>query len=287
MRGDPRLERLITLLRNAVQPPSGRKRILVALTFGIVCHTIFAAAVVSMIVAMFFGMSESLGNVPWPWAYITNAILVLQFPLAHSWLLTRRGGKLLSGLFPGLYGATLSTTTYAIVASLQLLVLFLFWTPTGIVWWRAEGVVFWVICFAYCCSWLLLVKASFDAGAEVQSGALGWLSLLGNVKPVFPDMPNLGLFRFIRHPIYASFTLTLWTVPVWTPDQLFLAVCLTCYCIGAPLLKERRFSQRYGERFHTYRSTVPYFLPNIRRRGPVLPSSEARRPHGTDEGRIS
>jgi hypothetical protein len=31
----------------------------------------------------------------------------------------------------------------------------------------------------------------------------------------------------IRQPIYAAFALTAWTVPVWTPDQLFHAIGLT------------------------------------------------------------
>ena len=90
------------------------------------------------------------------------------------------------------------------------------------------------------------MKASYDAGAEVQSGALGWMSLAQNLKPVFPDMPTSGLFKVIRQPIYVSFALTLWTVPVWTPVQLAVALTLTAYCLLAPLLKERRFQARYG-----------------------------------------
>ena len=124
--------------------------------------------------------------------------------------------------------------------------LFALWTPSEIVWWRAEGVALWAITAAYGASWLLLLKASFDAGAQVQSDALGWMSLLAHLRPVFPDMPTLGLFRLIHQPIYASFALTLWTVAVWTPDQFVLAVCLTSYCLFAPRLKERRFSTRYG-----------------------------------------
>ncbi len=124
--------------------------------------------------------------------------------------------------------------------------------------------MFWLICSAYAASWLLLIKASFDAGAEVQSGALGWMSLLGRIRPRFPDMPTLGLFRVIRQPIYVAFALTLWTVPVWTPDQLALAVSYTMYCLLAPRLKERRFAARYGERFERYRNTVPYVIPKAR-----------------------
>lgn len=262
---DPRIARLIALVRQALSPPQGAGRIALALGMGLLCHLIFALAVLSMITAMFFGMSESLGNIPWPWAALANTALILQFPLVHSLLLTRRGGQLLARLIPGPHGQTLATTTYAIIASVQLLALFTLWTPSGIVWWQAEGAFLWVICTAYAAAWLLLAKASFDAGAEVQSGALGWMSLMARIRPVFPDMPETGLFRIIRQPIYVAFALTLWTVPVWTPDQLALAISYTAYCLLAPRLKERRFAARYGARFNRYRRRVPYVIPRMKR----------------------
>lgn len=266
-RKDARVDRLITLAAAALCPPPGRARIAVAISVGIACHLLFAAAVVSMMTAMFFGLSESLGTVPWPWAVLTNALLIFQFPLLHSFLLTPWGNRMLARLFPDRYGRTLTTTTYAIVASVQLLALFTLWTPSGIVWFRAEGGLYWLICAAYAASWLLLIKASFDAGAEVQSGALGWMSLLANIRPVFPDMPTKGLFRIIRQPIYVAFALTLWTVPVWTPDQFVLAVSYTAYCLLAPRLKERRFATRFGDRFFRYRAQVPYVVPKMSSRG--------------------
>jgi methanethiol S-methyltransferase len=270
---DPRIARLITLIRAALRPPAGAGRIALALVIGALCHILFAAGVLAMVVAMFFGLSESYGTVPWPWATLANAALILQFPLAHSVLLTGPGGRLLARLIPGPHGQTLATTTYAIIASAQLLALFALWTPSSIIWWRAEGVAFWAITAAYGASWLILLKASFDAGAEVQSGALGWMSLMARIRPVFPDMPTQGLFRLIRQPIYVAFALTLWTVPVWTPDQLVLAISFTAYCLLAPRLKERRFATRYGAQFATYRAAVPYALPRM-----ALPKDASKAP---------
>lgn len=266
MWADPRIAGLTRLIVAASKPPPGTGRIVLAFSLGIACHLTFAAAVLAMIAAMFFGLSEGIGRVPWPWAIVANTALILQFPLMHSVLLTGPGGRLLARLVPGPHGATLSTTTYALIASLQLLALFTLWTPSGVIWWRAEGSVFWLVCAAYAATWLVLAKASFDAGAEVQSGALGWMSLLARIRPIFPDMPTLGLFRYIRQPIYVAFALTLWAVPVWTPDQFVLAITFTAYCLLAPRLKERRFAARYGERFAEYRAATPYVLPGRKRR---------------------
>jgi protein-S-isoprenylcysteine O-methyltransferase Ste14 len=101
---------------------------------------------------------------------------------------------------------------------------------------------------------------------ELQSGALGWWALARGRKPVFPDMPETGLFRVVRQPIYVSFALVLWTMPVWTADQLVLATAYTAYCILAPRLKERRFTAIYGDRFRAYQARVPYWLPRLSRR---------------------
>ncbi len=264
MEFDPALfRRFWQLIAGLFRPPPGWRRILLAWSYGIVCHTIFAAAVFAMIWAMFFGMSESFGRVPEPLSYIANTALVLQFPVVHSLLLSSRGQKALNWFAPQRHARTLGTTTFAIIASLQLLALFALWTPSGVVWWRAEGAAFVGLCVAYGLSWFLLMKASYDAGAEVQSGALGWMSLAQKIAPQFPDMPTTGLFRIIRQPIYMAFALTLWTVPVWTPDQLALALVLTAYCLLAPRLKERRFQKRFGAEFDMYRARVPYAVPRL------------------------
>ncbi|MGI9125864.1 MAG: methyltransferase family protein [Mycobacterium sp.] len=215
-----------------------------------------------MMVAMFFGMSRSLGTVPAPWNWVANFLLLLQFPAAHSLLLTTRGRALLGRLAPLGAGATLSATTYATIAALQVFVLFAFWSPTGTIWWQAHGTALVLMTLLYVASWLLLGKSMADAGLGLQTGSLGWIALLRGRKPVYPPMPVTGLFRLTRQPIYVAFTLTLWTVPVWTPDQFAVAVMLTMYCLAGPLLKEARFRRIYGPAFDSYAARVPYWIPN-------------------------
>jgi protein-S-isoprenylcysteine O-methyltransferase Ste14 len=275
MLDDPRIERLLTLGRNALNPAPGAARIALALCAGLLCHTLFAAAIFSMMFAMYHGLSRGMGVVPAPWSHGANLLLILQFPLLHSLLLTRSGSRVLAAFVPGAHGRTLSTTTYATIASIQLLALFWLWTPSGVIWWQAEGGARYLMTVLYTLAFAFLGKAIFDAGAELQSGALGWLSLLADRAPRFPDMPTLGLFRVIRQPIYLAFACTLWTVPIWTPDQLLLAALWTAYCVLAPRFKEARFERRYGERWERYRGRVPYFIPRFSFRKREETSSDA------------
>ncbi|WP_280826698.1 isoprenylcysteine carboxylmethyltransferase family protein [Mycobacterium sp. OTB74] len=210
---------------------------------------------------MFFGMSRSLGTLQPPWQWIANAALLVQFPLAHSLLLTKRGRALLTRLAPGRTGNTLSSTTYVIIGSVQVFALFALWSPSGELWWRAQGTALFALTTLYAGSWLLLGKAMSDAGLGLQLGALGWVALLRNRNAIYPKMPETGLFRLTRQPIYVAFTLILWTVPTWTPDQLGVALVLTSYCVVAPLFKEARYRQIYGSAFETYARSIPYWLP--------------------------
>ena len=80
--------------------------------YGVCCHGCFVAGVGTMMIMMFFGMSRSFGALHAPWSYLANALLLAQFPLLHSMLLSRRGRAVLGRLAPHGLGGRLATTTY-------------------------------------------------------------------------------------------------------------------------------------------------------------------------------
>ena len=240
------------------------RRRIIAVFYGLLCHGLFVAGVGMMIFQMYFGMSRCFGTLAAPLSWLANAMLLMQFPLVHSFLLSPPGRRLLTRLAPTAFSVDLSATTYVIVASAQVLALFTYWTPSGVILWQAHGALFWILNTFYAASWLLLGKAILDAGITLQTGSLGWWAVFWNVRPAYPSMPTQGLFRLCRQPIYLAFTCTVWTVPVWTPDQVFIAIGLTAYCIIGPLFKEARFTRLFGQKFIDYRKIRPYWLPTSR-----------------------
>lgn len=235
----------------------------------------FVVGVGAMIFNLFHGMQRGLGPFVGWGAVSANFLLVAQFPLLHSWMLSRRGRAVLERLAPGTLGRDLSTTTFAIVASAQLILTFVLWSPSGVVWWRPEGPALAVHATVFALAWAFLLVALKDAGLPLQTGFLGWSAVLRDRKPVFGEFPTGGLYRFVRQPVYIGFALTLWTAPVWTPDRLVLALGWTVYCALGPRLKERRYVRRYGEPFRRYQSAVPYLAPFTR-----PPGSAARAAKG-------
>jgi protein-S-isoprenylcysteine O-methyltransferase Ste14 len=230
----------------------------------LVCHGSFLIAVATMATALFVGMQSGLGNLSGFWAVAADAVLIVQFPLLHSWLLGS-GRRVLVRLLPGGLGRTLATTIFATVSSLQLSALFALWTPSGVVWWTPTGAAAVVANAAFVASWVFLVRAIFDAGVGLQTGSIGWLALLVGRQPRFGPMPTRGLFRSCRQPIYLGFFLILWTAPAWTPDHLLLALAWSPYCLLGPRRKERRFRAAYGDLFAEYSERVPYFIPQLLR----------------------
>jgi len=232
-----------------------------ALAFGLVCHGLFASSVVIMFYSLYTGMTSGALHLHGWKALLANTLLLVQFGVLHSVLLSDLGRKWMTHLAPFGLGKPLSTTLFASIASVQLLLVFLLWSPSHVMWAAPQGWPGWILTGLYAMSWGLLVKSMHDAGMDVQIGLLGWWSVWKNEHPVYKPFSRSASFSRVRQPIYLSFALILWTAPVWTPDHVFAAVLWTAYCVAAPLLKERRYLRFYGAAFARYQRTVPYWLP--------------------------
>lgn len=232
-----------------------------ALAIGLAGHGLFAAAAAVMFVSLYHGLAWGGPRLTGGSALAANTALAAQFAIGHSLLLSDRGRRLLARLTPLGLGRDLATTVFAAAASLQLLLVFLLWSPSGVLWAAPEGSLRVLLGTLYAISWLMLAKSMHDAGLGVQLGFTGWHAVWRGGRPAYPAFPRGGLFRHTRQPIYLSFTLILWTAPDWTPDRMLLTLGWTAYCVLAPLLKERRYRRWYGAAFARYQQRVPYWLP--------------------------
>jgi len=249
----------------------------IALVYGLACHLSFAVGIAAMIASIYTGLRLGRGPFTGAAALAFDLLLLAQFAFLHSFLLTGRGAKLLARLAPAALGRDLGTTSFATISSLQLLLTFAAWSPIGAVWWEPHGALRIAVTAAYAASWLFLLKAMADAGLGVQTGFLGWGSVVRGRTPRHRPFEPRGTFRYVRQPIYLAFALTLWTGPVWTPDHLLLAAGWTLYCLVGPALKERRYLRRHGDAFARYRRLVPYWLPRLQRlEEPTAESGEVR-----------
>lgn len=242
-----------------------RERV-VAVVYGMGCHLAFLIAIVLMGYEVYFGFTRGIMPIGSEHGRLFNLLLIAQFPVVHSFLLTTRGRWLLWRLVPLGLGERLATTTFALIASLQLLLVFLLWTPTTVIWYSPTGGANLALSTLFAVAWCLLVKAIADASVALHTGFLGWSAVFRGEKPRFPSPAERGAYRYVRQPIYLAFALILLCGPVWSPDHLAFTVVWGAYCIFGPRLKERRFSVWYGTEFQNYQRRVPYMIPRFRGR---------------------
>jgi hypothetical protein len=129
---------------------------LTAIALGVLNHTLFILAISLMAFQLYFGMTlDPIFNSPLP--ILTNIFLSLQFPLLHSWLLTKNGSAFLSRFYKQKqFGQRMATTSYTTVASAQLLLTFLFWEPSGTVVFELNpnSLIFQGLNLLYILSWI-------------------------------------------------------------------------------------------------------------------------------------
>jgi protein-S-isoprenylcysteine O-methyltransferase Ste14 len=235
---------------------------IIAYTVGVTCHLAFVASIALMAYMIFEGLSKSFFPLGKYGGYV-NILLLLQFPLLHSFFLSPRGRRILEMPFPKAIAKDLFTTSFSLFSSLQLLCVFLFWTPTSNPWFIPHGALLYVWSGVYIAAWGLLIVALSEAGMAMHSGSLGWRAVARREKPQYPPLCKTGLHSSCRHPIYLAFALILITAPVWSFDHLMLAVVWVGYCLVGPLFKEQRQIKIFKSDYTGLRQSTPYIIPRL------------------------
>ena len=73
-----------------------------------------------------------------------------------------------------------------------------------------------------------------------------------------------SLYRFVRHPLYVGWFVTLWATPTMTVGHLLFAWVCTAYILVAVRLEERDLVAAFGRRYEQYQATTPMFVPKGR-----------------------
>lgn len=234
---------------------------LIAYGLGILCHLAFFVAIGSMAYMLATGLTSGILPIGGPYGRLTNILLLIQFPVLHSFFLTPMGKKILVSPFPKEIARDLLTTAYALVSSIQLLAVFVFWTPARNAWFVPPDPIFFPWVLVYGISWIVLMKALAEAGMAMHTGALGWRSVVTGKQPVYPRIPTAGLHSQCRHPIYLAFSLIILTAPIWSFDHVMLASIWVLYCLIGPKFKERRIQERSREQYDKIKQSTPYLIP--------------------------
>ncbi|HYC15043.1 MAG TPA: isoprenylcysteine carboxylmethyltransferase family protein [Stellaceae bacterium] len=189
---------------------------------------------------------------------IVDLLLLGLFAVQHS-VMARPGFK---RWWTRIVPPVIERSTYVLLASLALLLLFWQWRPLpDLVWSVEDPVAAAVLAAMPWFGWAML----FFSTCLISHFELFGLSqvvarFFGRELPS-PSFDTPSLYRYVRHPIYLSFLLALWPTPAMSLGHLLFAAGATGYILVGIQLEERDLVVLFGDRYRRYRRQVGMLLP--------------------------
>src|SRR5258705_898609 len=258
-------------LRRATEPRNRRARSItgeitmgrfIALLYGLAAYLVFFFAflyAIGFVEGLWVPKTLDTGTaVPMMEALVVNILLMSLFAVQHSVMARRQFKEWWTQYVP----KSVERSTYVLLASLALVLLFWQWRPIPtVVWQVTDPHIAMAITGVSFAGWLLVLTSTF----LINHFELFGLHQVANNLAGRP-MPAVRfktpvLYKLVRHPIYLGFIVAFWAAPVMTVGHLLFAAVTTAYIFVGIFLEERDLIQLFGEEYKRYRAQVGMLIP--------------------------
>jgi methanethiol S-methyltransferase len=194
---------------------------------------------------------------PFTTALLIDVLLLGVFALQHS-VMARPGFKKWWTQF---VPQPIERSTYVLLASLALILLFWQWRPlTAVVWSVDNPLASYLLWAVFFLGWATVL---------VGTSLINHFDLFG-LRQVYlyqrgEEYSELGfrtpfLYKIVRHPIMLGFIMAFWATPQMTVGHLLFAAATTAYILIAIQLEERDIVSVHGTAYEDYRKEVSMLL---------------------------
>lgn len=155
-------------------------------------------------------------------------------------------------------------STYVLLSSAALLLLFWQWRPLGGAIWHVEQPLAAALLYlGFAFGWGLVLVTTFLINHFDLFGLRQvWSFFRG--RPYEPlRFVTPGPYRLVRHPLYLGWLCAFWFTPVMTATHLLFAVATTAYILFAIRLEERDLAEFHGADYVRYRDRTPMIIPRL------------------------
>lgn len=192
-------------------------------------------------------------------AVIINLALLSIFAIQHS-VMARPEFKV---WWTNIIGTAAERSTYILLTSLALLLIFWKWQPINIVVWEVKNSTIAMILIGISAlGWLIVLLSTFMISHFELFGLTQIVNNFKNRTGQLPKFQTNFLYKIVRHPIMLGFIIAFWATPVMTLGHLLFAAVTTAYIlIAVKYLEEKDLRKALGKEYEDYQKKVPMIVP--------------------------
>lgn len=192
-------------------------------------------------------------------AILTNTILLSVFALQHS-IMARPKFK---EWFTSIFSHAMERSTYILLSSLSLLLVYWQWQPiTTLVWETENTILSSILTGIFFLGWLIVLLSTFMINHFELFGLAQIFDNLKNRKTSNPKFQTNYFYKLVRHPIMLGFLIAFWATPVMTLGHLWFSIVTTLYIfVAVKYLEEKDLRKFIGEEYEKYQKEVPMLIP--------------------------